>query len=89
LLTNIENLDRDKCAKVLARLVSNLDIWKTNNLKSLLLAWQTTLHRLAQRTRQNLLGDISALTPFIHALGGDKAIVETFHAIQDVGEWWP
>ena len=47
------------------------------------------LHFLARRTRQDLLGDLCALGPVIATLGGEEAIVETFHAIQDVGRWWP
>jgi hypothetical protein len=51
--------------------------------------WQETLPILAIRTRKDLLADLRALSPIIAALGGAEAVVETFHAIQDVGRWWP
>jgi len=49
--------------------------------------WRETLPVLAARTRKDLLSDLHALSPVIAALGGPEAIVETFHAIQDVGRW--
>jgi hypothetical protein len=49
----------------------------------------TLLRFSARRSRPDLLSDIRALAPLIAALGGDEAIAETFHAIQDVGRWWP
>jgi len=51
--------------------------------------WDETLPLLARRTRRNLLADLRALVPVIHALGGDEAIAETFRAIQDTARWWP
>jgi hypothetical protein len=51
--------------------------------------WDETLPRLARRTRPDLLTDLRALVPVIHALGGEAAIAETFRAIQDVARWWP
>jgi hypothetical protein len=51
--------------------------------------WDETLPRLARRTRRDLLMDLGALVPVIHALGGEAAIAETFRAIQDVARWWP
>jgi len=47
------------------------------------------LHTLARRSRQDLLSDLCALIPMIIALGGPGQAVEIFHAIQDVGRWWP
>ena len=44
-------------------------------------------HFLARRTREDLLSDLGALTPIIVAMGGEKAIEETFRAIRDVGRW--
>ncbi len=58
-------------------------------LAQLYTLWDETLPALANRTRSELLSAIHALVPVIYALGGEKAIVETFHAIQDVGRWWP
>jgi hypothetical protein len=47
------------------------------------------LHALARRERKELLLDLRALAPTIAALGGEEAIAQTFHALQDVGRWWP
>ena len=38
---------------------------------------------------EDLLADLRALEPVVARLGGEEAIAETFHAIQDVGRWWP
>jgi hypothetical protein len=43
----------------------------------------------ARHKRQDPLVDILALTSVILALGGQKALLETVRAIQDVGRWWP
>jgi hypothetical protein len=51
--------------------------------------WEEPLLLLARRTRPDLLADLRALVPVIHALGGEAAIAETFRAIQDVVRWWP
>ncbi len=51
--------------------------------------WDETLPLLARRTRRDLLADLRALVPVIHALGGEAAIAETARAIQDVARWWP
>ena len=56
---------------------------------TLYLLWPETVHRAADRTREDLLSDISALGPAIARLGGVEAVAETFRAIQDVGRWWP
>jgi hypothetical protein len=47
------------------------------------------VRRLATRSRPMLLADIAALAPAIAAVGGQRAITETFEAILDVTEWWP
>jgi hypothetical protein len=47
---------------------------------------------LANRTRQDLLSDIRALTPVLIALAGPNAaaeLAEVAQAILDVGRWWP
>jgi len=51
--------------------------------------WDETLSHRARRTRRDLLADLRALVPVIHALGGEAAIAETARAIQDVARWWP
>jgi hypothetical protein len=43
----------------------------------------------ADATRTRILDEMRALTLVIAKLGGDEAIVKLFHAIQDVGRWWP
>ena len=52
-------------------------------------SWHETLSSLARRTRRDLLADLEALIPVIHALSGEAAIAETACAIQDVTCWWP
>ena len=47
------------------------------------------LHRLARRTRLDLLSDIWALAPAIAKLGGSEAAKEAWDAIQDAICWWP
>jgi hypothetical protein len=51
--------------------------------------WARTLPILARNTREDLLADLRFLAPILTALGGEKAVVETFRAIQDVVRWWP
>jgi hypothetical protein len=51
--------------------------------------WDETLSHRARRTRPDLLADLRALVPVIHALGGEAAIAETARAIQDTARWWP
>lgn len=48
-----------------------------------------SLENLANCTRQDFLTGLAALYPVIITLGGSEDIFETFHAIQDVGRWWP
>jgi hypothetical protein len=52
-------------------------------------SWDGTLPLLDRRTRRDLLADLQALVPVIHALGGEAAIAETARAIQDIARWWP
>jgi hypothetical protein len=51
--------------------------------------WQETLSRLTACTRHDFLAYFCALEPVIVALGEGPALVETCHAILDVGRWWP
>ena len=51
--------------------------------------WSKTIRLSATRTREGLLWDLCALVPVLAALDGTEATAETFHAIQDVGRWWP
>ncbi|MGB9800252.1 MAG: hypothetical protein ACPLUL_09185, partial [Thermanaerothrix sp.] len=78
--------DAYRRAKVLSALAAHRALLSHPVLYPL---WAETLPILASRTRTDLLSDLPALIPLIHALGGEQAIVETFRAIQDVGRWWP
>ncbi len=51
--------------------------------------WKESLRLLVYRERKNLLGDISELSSVIIALGGKEALVQTAHAITEVGRQWP
>lgn len=58
-------------------------------LEHLLPIWRKTLHGMAEKSRQDQLAYLQHLGPVILALGGQRAIEETFQAILDVGRWWP
>jgi len=51
--------------------------------------WEHATPVLAHRTRRAFLFDLRSLLPVLAALGGAQAVARTFHAIQDVGQWWP
>ncbi|WP_322798399.1 ATP-binding protein [Thermoflexus sp.] len=78
--------DEEERARVLAELAPQLAALSPSGLYPL---WAETLPLLARRTRRDLLSDLRALAPVIHALGGEAALWETFRAIRDVGRWWP
>jgi hypothetical protein len=86
LATVRENGDEDDRANALAALAPRLAELPRSALYPL---WDETLPLLARRTRRDLLADLRALVPVIHALGGEAAIAETARAIQDVARWWP
>jgi hypothetical protein len=76
-------------SEALARLAPHLAAMPREHLASL---WTETLHLLANRTRENLLADLTALTPFLTALAGPNAAAElreVAQAVIDVGRWWP
>ncbi len=52
-------------------------------------SWRETLNMSANRFRSDLFVDLDAMRPIIVTLGGEKAMVEAFRAIQDVARWWP
>jgi hypothetical protein len=54
-----------------------------------LLAWHQTLPILSSRKRSDLLRDIAALMPLIHTLGGEDALVQILHSVEEVCAWWP
>lgn len=56
---------------------------------TLIALWQELLGIWSHRSRQDLLSFLGALSPVIAKLGGKEAIADLFHAIQDMGRWWP
>jgi serine/threonine protein kinase len=77
------------CSDTLAALAPQLAGLPTPELASL---WTQTLHRLAVRTRRDLLADLRSLTPVLAALAGPNApteLREIAQAITDVARWWP
>jgi NB-ARC domain/Trypsin-like peptidase domain len=44
---------------------------------------------LSNQARDDLLGDLAALSPAAVALGGEAAAVGILDALVDVGRWWP
>ncbi len=72
--------------RLLAALAPHLAEMASQELYSL---WSETLSMTARRARPDMLVDLQALVPVIQTLGGSKALVETFQAVQDVGRWWP
>ncbi|MDY7075915.1 MAG: hypothetical protein SXV54_03225 [Chloroflexota bacterium] len=51
--------------------------------------WPSIWGSISDRSRDDLLRNIHALSPAIAALGGEQAVAEVFYAIQDVSRWWP
>ena len=62
---------------------------KNSPLSNLYPIWHEILTILARRERARLFHNLGRLWPVIARLGGEKAVVETCKAIQDVGRWWP
>ena len=51
--------------------------------------WKAKLSTLATSGREDMLVELLAHVPMMEALGGKAAVAETFHAVQDIGRWWP
>jgi hypothetical protein len=81
--------DAEHRAEALAGLAPRLAEWARQERAAVHAAWVLALHALAARTRKDLFSDLRALSPVIATLGGAAAVAETFHAIQEVGRWWP
>ncbi|GIV88399.1 MAG: hypothetical protein KatS3mg055_0917 [Chloroflexus sp.] len=81
--------DPDDRARALAALAPRWVAWAASNRPAAYDRWTETLRALSARPRPHLLADLRALAPVLAALGGAQAMVETFHAIQDGGRWWP
>ena len=76
---------KERRSQVLANIVpSGLNLPES----SLSQSFEEFLRTSSTRTREEMLSDLQSLFPIIHALGGNDAMVEVFHAIQDVGSWW-
>lgn len=58
-------------------------------LADLFRVWHGTIHRLAARTRRDLLAEIRALGQVIATMGRTEAMAGVARALQDVGRWWP
>jgi hypothetical protein len=78
--------DTDARAQILSELTPHLLQLPRQILYAV---WRDTLRVLATRTRKDLLSDFCALEPIMVTLGQSVVMVETFHAIQDIGRWWP
>ncbi len=84
--------EREYRSEVLRKLASHWVLLPRPTLACVWLRGQEEidfLRTLARRSRQDFLSDLCALIPIIIALGGPGLIAEIFHAIQDVGRWWP
>lgn len=51
--------------------------------------WQRMLPRLATRSREELVSDLTALAPALGRLGGADALKQLCQGIDDVTRWWP
>jgi len=51
--------------------------------------WTEVMHRIALRTRSDLLADLAALAPVAAALAGADVVSNACAAISDVSKWWP
>jgi uncharacterized protein YeeX (DUF496 family) len=71
-------------ANALAGIASYMNILSLDLLYPI---WVEILHEYS-RTRRYLLGNLRELIPFIYKLGEEKALNETFYAIEDVTRWW-
>lgn len=63
--------------------------WADKDRGAAYAAWVSTLHTLAGCARKSAVSDIQGLSSAVTALGAPDAMVETLHAVQDVGCWWP
>lgn len=77
---------RGSTAYYLTHLAPHLTILPLDTFKAL---WHDALFSYVADTRQRLLSTLGDSGPVLAALGGEEAVAETFHAIQDVGRWWP
>lgn len=50
--------------------------------------WSYVLHTLASRGLDDFLEDLKYLAPLLLATGGQKAIQETYEALQNIKTWW-
>ncbi len=81
--------DRNDRARALEDLAPHLAAWMERDRPAAYTAWTSALHALATRTRKDLLCDLRALSSATAILGTEVTVKGIFHAIQDVGRWWP
>lgn len=81
-----ENEDESRRASELTKIIwPYLSVF---SLDSLYPIWVKILHG-SINSRGELLSKLGEMIPIIHKLGGEKALNDTFYAIQDVARWWP
>lgn len=70
-------------------LIKVFSAMSTLQCESLFPIWVEIIHNLVFLTRDKFLISVDELVPAIYLLGEKDAANEIFHAIQDVGNWWP
>lgn len=78
--------DQKKRTAILSQLAAqSIDFYQA----SVSMLWQEITSDLIGYARKDLLTNLHSLIPIVAFLGGPQALEETFHAIRDVGRWWP
>jgi hypothetical protein len=75
--------DRHKWLLRLASYLAELPI------KTAHIVWQDSLHRLASKSRKEMLPDLGALAPLLQTLGGPAAVADTAESILRSADRWP
>jgi hypothetical protein len=75
--------DRERAMKYIARQMGKLP---ENMLGQ---GWDSLVHSLVVSERKYLLHDLGAFASVMFALGGQNAVEDVFHAVQDASRWWP
>jgi hypothetical protein len=50
--------------------------------------WSADLQLSKECCRHDAFGFVAALGPLVHALGGQKAILQLYETIAETGRWW-
>jgi len=77
--------DEYERANAIGLLIKYTEDLSPNNLYTL---WRNALSIFKTRKRKDLYIDIAAFLPIIYKLGGEKAIEETYYAVEEVSRWW-